>query len=65
MIGWAKWFRRFAVSHKPVGATRALLAEHEAVLITGPALEIEPPIGPLTGDQLKAAVDYRAPVPSQ
>ncbi len=61
LIGWAKWFRRFAVGHVPKGATRTLLAEQEAVLITGAVPEMEPPMGPLSDDQYRAAAAYRAP----
>jgi hypothetical protein len=61
LIGWAKWFRRFAVSHVPMGAKRTLLAEQEAVLITGVVPEMEPPLTPLSSDQYRAAAAYRAP----
>ncbi len=61
MIGWAKWFRAFAVGHKPPGASRTILAEHEAVLITGSAPEVPPPLAPLTSDLLEAAHAYKAP----
>jgi len=61
MIGWAKWFRRFAVSHTPKGASKPLLIEREAVLITGGVPEKEPPIGPLPPALLQAAAAYRAP----
>jgi hypothetical protein len=61
MIGWAKWFRRFAVTYKPLGAAKPMLLERDAVLITGAVPEVEPPLGPLDPALLKAAVAYRAP----
>ena len=61
LIGWAKWFRRFAVSHAPKGAARTLLPEQEAVLITGVVPEMEPPMTPLSADQYSAAAKYKAP----
>lgn len=61
LIGWAKWFRRFAVGHTPQGASRPLLSEREAVLVTGAVAEGDPPLGPLTPALLKAAAAYRAP----
>ena len=44
-----------------MGATRTLLAEQEAVLITGAVPEMEPPLTPLSADQYRAAAAYRAP----
>lgn len=61
MMGWAHWFRRFAVSHTPAGAAKPLLTEREAVLMISGVAEMEPPLGPLPSALLEAATGYRAP----
>jgi hypothetical protein len=61
MMGWAHWFRRFAVSHTPAGAAKPLLTEREAVLMISGVAETEPPLGPLPSALLEAATGYRAP----
>jgi len=65
ILGWAEWFRRFATTHKAVGAMNTLVPPHEAVVIQCGIDMIPPPLTPLPEDVRQAAFGYRAPHPAQ
>jgi hypothetical protein len=56
IIGWAKWFRAWAIGFKPKhGHGHPLIPDHQAAVYDSSAPELVPPVGRLDESQIKAA----------
>jgi hypothetical protein len=62
-LAWAAWFREFATTHRAASSQRRLVLDQEAIELVADVQPQQPPLEPLTGYALKAALDYRAPIP--
>ena len=61
LLGWAQWFRDWAVQFRPQRSRDTLLRDDEATVYRARVEARRPPLEPLHPDQVEAARLYRAP----